>query len=165
MNLVQDTVCYCKGVGGGGNPAGRAQASGSSPVNKVIVEGLFTEQSGSVHRAECQQVRNGGARRRGLERDERNCLSCFRTVIRLSGLFFFSFLFSFFPKTVWQWAWSLAGKCALRKRRGKKRSRGLEWIFPACYLQAACAFVGKWWTRTSGLSGPPYSVHRGWPPQ
>lgn len=74
VNLVQDTVCYCKGVGGGGNPAGRAQASGSSPVNKVIVEGLFTEQSGTVHRAECQRVRNGGARRRGLERDERNCL-------------------------------------------------------------------------------------------
>lgn len=32
------------------------QASGSSPVNKVIVEGLFTEQSGTVHRAKCQRV-------------------------------------------------------------------------------------------------------------
>lgn len=51
-NSVQDTVCYCQGR----KKVCCVQASGSSPVNKVIVEGLFTEQSGTVHRAKCQRV-------------------------------------------------------------------------------------------------------------
>ena len=38
------------------NAEGYEKASGTKPVNQVIVEGLFTEQSSSVQWAERQRV-------------------------------------------------------------------------------------------------------------
>lgn len=54
--MAQDPVCYCETCSLWEKTVGYEQASGTKPVNKVIVEGLFTEQSSSVQWAKRQRV-------------------------------------------------------------------------------------------------------------
>lgn len=136
---------------------GYEQASGTEPVNKVIVEGLFTEQSSSVQWAKRQRVLKSRSqktrlRERERERDEWNCLSCFFFFFaQLSGLEFLpTYFFQFrWMQPLWQWkeAWQVQHTREQKERKWDPELwQGLYLNRPTMlcnHLPAACAFSGK----------------------